>query len=133
MRSLLLATVTAVVLLGACSNGTGGSGNTAGSAASQQQAQLDRAIAAIKARNYGEAEGILNGILAGNPNDPYANLAMGALKAIVDEKDVARQHYQVAIRNGAQAPVSQTVTANGATKTVSTTVAEVARGNVSRL
>lgn len=133
MRSVLVAAIVSVALLGGCSTGGGSSAKTAGSGASQQQVQLDRAIAAIKARDYSEAETILTGILANTPNDPYANLTMGALKAIVDEKPAARQFYQVAIQNGGSAPIRQTVTANGTTNVVNTTVAAVARDNVSRL
>ena len=131
MRYVLVAAMTAVALLGACSDGN--RGNEAASAAAQRQGQIDEAIAAIKARRYDEAEVILSGLLSEDPNDPYANLTMGVLKAITDDTAAARRHYQVAIRNGANAPVTQTVTANGETKTVSSTVAAVARGNTSRL
>lgn len=58
---------------------------------------------------------------------------MGVLKAIVDQKDQARQFYAAAIRYGENASLQQTVTANGAVSTKNTTVAAVARENVAAL
>lgn len=134
MRNVLAA-VAAVALLAGCAVDNQNDGNNATSGESQRQASLSEAIEAIKARNYDSAEAILARILADNPNDPYANLNMGVLKAITDDKDAARQFYQVAIANGENAPMGVTTTANGTASATSgsTTVADIARGNVSRL
>ena len=130
MRKVLVAAIAAVSLLGACATQTG---SEQGQAASPQQSSLQAGLDAFKAGDLASAERAFSEVLSSNPRDPFANLNMGAVKALTGRRDEAAAHYQTAIDNGQGVPVGSTIEAGGAVNNSITTVAEVARGNLSRL
>lgn len=133
MRNVLAAIASIALLAGCAAESTTTNDSSATASARASENRVNSANSAIQAREYDRAEATLNAELAANPNDPYANLTMGVLRAIQDRRDEAMAFYQRAAENGEDAALSQTVTANGVVTSESTTVAKVARENMSRL
>jgi Tfp pilus assembly protein PilF len=130
MRKVLVAAIAAVSLLGACETQTA---SEPGQAVSPDRASLQTGLDAFKAGDLAGAERAFSEVLSSNPKDPFANLNMGAVKALTGRRDEAATHYQLAIDNGQGVPVGSTVEAGGSVSNTITTVAEVARGNLDRL
>ena len=129
MRKILVAAIASVALLGACADTSSGGNQKAAAEASS----LSKGIDAFKAGQYAEAEANFQQALASDPNDPYANLNMGVLKALQGDDDAALAFYRAAAENGENSPLVQAVNANGRVVDAETTVAAVARGNIERL
>lgn len=130
MRNVMVAAMAAAALLGGCASQSDNAQVDEPSAESQMLAQ---GIDAFKAGDLAAAEASWNEILKRDPNDPYANLNMGALKAVTNRTEEAVAHYKLAAENGERSPIVQTVSRNGTTVNVDTTVSNVARENVSKL
>lgn len=130
MRKVLVAAIAAVSLLGACETQTA---SDSAQPVSPERASLQSGLDAFKAGDLAGAERAFSDVLRSNPKDPFANLNMGAVKALTGRRDEAVAHYQVAIDNGEGVAVGSTVEAGGGVNNSITTVAEVARGNLDRL
>ena len=88
MRTLFASLVGAALLLGACAP------------AEVTQSDLTKGLQAIKEGRLPAAEQHFNAALAEDPNDPYANLNLGMVKARTGRREEAIGHYQLAIANG---------------------------------
>lgn len=123
MRKMLMPALGLVLLLGACEQPT-------------QTAQSDLALGleAIKEGRLNDAEQNFNAILASDPNDPFANLNLGLVKASTGRREEAIGHYQLAAANGENVSVQSLVKPGVAdSPAVDTTVAELARQNLNNL
>lgn len=113
--------VCGAILMGLLVAGCSGSG-------SDQQAAWDSIIA----QDYNSARAQYQSILAEDPDDPYANLNIGVAYEELGDNAMAAKHYQVAIANGAEAPI-QEVAQDGNKAGRSTTVKQVAQENLARI
>ena len=102
----------------------------AGCAGSDNQQQA--AWNSIVAQDYNAARAQYESILAEHPNDPYANLNIGVAYEELGDTAMAAKHYQVAVANGAEAPI-QEVAQDGNKAGRSTTVKQIAMENLARV
>ena len=86
----------------------------------------------IVAQDFNSARSQYESILASNPNDPYANLNIGVAFEELGDNAMAAKHYQIAIANGENSPISE-VAQDGATAGRETTVKTVATENLKRV
>ena len=86
----------------------------------------------IVAEDYSSARDQYASILAGDPNDPYANLNIGVAYEELGDLAMAAKHYQIAIDHGAEAEVIE-VAQDGKTTDRFTTVKAVATENLARV
>ena len=133
MRTFLAAAASVALLAGCATESSTSNNSTRTASANERDDSLGNGISAVRRGDYARAEATLAAELKNDPNDPYANLNMGVLRAIQDRRDEALAFYQRAIENGEEAPINRTVTANGSVLAETTTVANVARENISRL
>ena len=75
----------------------------------------------------------MNAILAQNPNDAWANLNMGMVKARTGRRDEAIAHYRLAEANGANEQVVGLVRPGAENEQYEGTVSDVARRNLEGL
>lgn len=120
MRLVTMALIGAGMVLGAC-------------AAEPPESDLSKGLAAIKENRLSDAELAFNNILAQDPNDAFANLNLGLVKAETGRREEAIGHYQLAVANGEGIVVQSIVRTSGATENVTSTVADVARRNLENL
>jgi len=99
---------------------------------SGQSAEENTAWQSIVAEDYSSARDQYASILAGDPNDPYANLNIGVAYEELGDLAMAAKHYQIAIANGAEAQILE-VAQDGKTAGRETTVAKVATENLARV
>jgi len=125
MRKLLMATIGAVMVLGACAP-------QQAAMPTREQRALNAGLAAYKAGRMAEAERQFGIILAVKPNDPFANLNIGAVMAQTDRTNAAISHYKKAVASGEGVPVGSVLVVGKVTD-VDSTVADVARRNIERL
>ena len=118
MRTFLAAAASVALLAGCATESSTSNNSTRTASANERDDSLGNGISAVRRGDYARAEATLAAELKNDPNDPYANLNMGVLRAI---------------ENGEEAPINRTVTANGSVLAETTTVANVARENISRL
>lgn len=122
MRSVVMTLLGATMLLGACA------------ATEVEQSELSLGLEAIKEGRLPAAEQHFNTILAENPNDAFANLNLGLVKATTGRREEAIGHYQLAVSNGEDIVVQSLVRPGEAqTENITTTVANVARRNLEKL
>ena len=88
MRALFASLVGAALLLGACAP------------AEVSQSNVTKGLLAVKEGRLPAAEQHFNAALAEDPNDPYANLNLGMVKARTGRREEAIGHYQLAVANG---------------------------------
>ena len=86
----------------------------------------------IVAQDYASARAHYENVLADDPNDPYANLNIGVAYEELGDNAMAAKHYQLAVANGAEAPIMQ-VAQDGNTAGRNTTVKQVAQENLARI
>ncbi|MEM7058341.1 MAG: hypothetical protein AAF557_12180 [Pseudomonadota bacterium] len=123
MRAVAGLIVGAAVLLAACAQEP-----------EAPPSDLSLGLEAIKKGELPAAEQHFNKILAENPNDAYANLNIGLLKARTGRREEAIGHYQLAAANGEDLPVLSIVRPGEADAEPFTgTVADVARRNLANL
>lgn len=114
--------VGAALLLGACAQ------------QEAPQSQLSLGLQAIKDGRLPAAEQHFNTILAEDPNDAYANLNIGMLKAKTGRREEAIGHYQLAAAKGEDKPVLSLVRPGSKeAPNFEGTVADVARKNLANL
>jgi len=97
-----------------------------------QGAKHDSAWRSIVAQDYSTARAAYESILAEDPNNPYANLNIGVAYEELGDTAMAAKHYQAAIANGAEAPITE-VAQDGNTAGRKTTVKQVATENLARV
>lgn len=118
MKKFSIGLLGAAMLLGAC--------------AGQQSHGLNPGLVAIHEGRYGEAEQHFAGMLAKDPNNPYAMLNLGVAQARLGKKQEAAQSYRKAIQNGENAPVRSVVRYQAEADTEST-VSAIANRNLANL
>ncbi len=102
------------------------------SGCSRQTEALDDGWSMIAAQDYASARAHYQGMLAEDPNNPYANLNLGVAFEETGDNEMAAKHYQVAIANGKNARI-QEVAQDGNVAPRSTTVAKIAQENLACL
>lgn len=89
---------------------------------------------AIKRADYASAERFLTTALSTNPNDPYANLAMGSVLYQTGRPDKARTFYQSAIDHGGNTFGSRSFMTRGTERPMTAgatkSIADLARQNL---
>lgn len=99
---------------------------------SSQDKVQDDAWNSIVAQDYASARAQYESILAGDPDNPYANLNIGAAYEELGNMSMAAKHYQAAIAGGKDAQIVE-VAQDGKTVGRQTTVAKVAEENLTRI
>lgn len=121
MRMIAVALLSAAVLVGGCANEV-------------TETDLSKGLAAIKEGRLPAAEQHFNTILAKDPNDAYANLNLGMVKAKTGRRDEAAAHYRLAEANGGDTEVQSLVRPGSSdAEPFQGTVADVARRNLANL
>ena len=132
IRRAIVAAVAGAFLLAGCATESGS--DSAGNQGNAEQALIEQGIAAYKAGDLAGAEASWAQVLQTQPNNPYAHLNLGVVKAVTNRKQEALAHYQTAAQYGGDAPIVQTINQSGGVAgSSSTTVAAVATDNASRL
>lgn len=99
---------------------------------SGQGTEQNTAWRSIVSEDYSSARDQYATILAGNPNDPYANLNIGVAYEELGDLAMAAQHYRIAADHGADAQILE-VAQDGNTAPRSTTVKAIATENLARV
>jgi Tfp pilus assembly protein PilF len=99
---------------------------------SGQSMEENSAWRSIVSEDYSSARDQYTSILAGDPNDPYANLNIGVAYEELGDLAMAAKHYQIAIDHGAEAQILK-VAQDGKTANRTTTVKAVATENLARV
>jgi Tfp pilus assembly protein PilF len=138
--SKLVILCSAAALLSGCVNGSSGVATNAPVPASYSSVEAGDFIdgyEAIKRVDYVTAERELKLVLDRNPNDPYANLAMGYVFQQTGRAAQARPLYDLAVRDGKDVyPDKHFVLADqeyGTRPEEEDTIAELAQRNIASL
>ncbi len=92
----------------------------------------DDGWAMIVAEDYGAARDHYLAVLSKKPADPWAHLNLGVAYEELGQLDLAREHYELAIKHGDDAEIVE-VAQDGNVADRETTVAKVAAGNLATL
>ncbi len=99
------------------------------SGCSRQTEALDTGWTMITEQDYASSQAHYQGMLAEDPNNPYANLNLGVAYEELGDNEMAAKHYQVAVANGKDALI-QEVAQDGNVAPRETTVAQIAEENL---
>ena len=118
-RQSILGVAALVALLGGC-------------AVSGEHAELKEGWELMVANEYAAARDHYEALLVDYPGNPYALLNLGVAYEELGDTGLAREHYEAALANGANAEIAE-VAEKGQVATKPTTVAAVAEQNLARL
>lgn len=104
----------------------------AGCAATGPAGELQEGWELMVAEDYPAARDHYEGILAENPDNPYAHLNLGVAYHRLGETERARRHYEAAVAHGGEAEITQVADEDGVAPETST-VADQARENLRRM
>lgn len=118
-RAGILAFAALAVLLSSC-------------VASEEHVELKRGWELMVANEYADARDHYEAMLVDYPENPYALLNLGVAYQELGDTDLAREHYEAALANGANAEIAE-VAEKGQIAAKPTTVADLARQNLASL
>lgn len=132
MRKSLAAVVVVLTFLGACSSEPA-SNNSSVTAMAQRDALIEAGLNAYVSGDMARAETLFRQVLDANPNDAFANLNLGVIKARTNRTAEAVAHYEAAVTYGKDVYIDDLYTQTGSIEASNITVAQVAAGNLQRL